>query len=132
MSKFIPYLIVAASCAPGFLQAEVTLDGKSATPEIISAIAGGEAIKVAPAAMKTAEEAFKVLCKAAGEGQTIYGLTVGVGLNKDRKFVDAKGDLTPEVIEASSKFQIGLIRAHSGSSAPTWTSAPPAPPWPPG
>ena len=115
MSKFIPYLIVAASCAPGFLQAEVTLDGKSATPEIISAIAGGEAIKVAPAAMKTAEEAFKVLCKAAGEGQTIYGLTVGVGLNKDRKFVDAKGDLTPEVIEASSKFQIGLIRAHSGS-----------------
>ena len=42
MSKFIPYLIVAASCAPGFLQAEVTLDGKSATPEIISAIAGGE------------------------------------------------------------------------------------------
>jgi len=25
------------------------------------------------------ENAFKVLCKAAGEGQTIYGLTVGVG-----------------------------------------------------
>ena len=73
------------------------------------------AVKIAPAAMKRSEDAFKVLCKAAGEGQMIYGLTVGVGLNKDRKFVDAKGELTQEVIDASSKFQTGLIRAHSGS-----------------
>ena len=115
MSKFLTYALVAATCLPATLQAEVTLDGHSATPEQIAAIAGGEAVKVAPAAMKHAEEAFKVLCKAAGEGQMIYGLTVGVGLNKDRKFVDAKGDLTPEVVEASRKFQTGLIRAHSGS-----------------
>jgi histidine ammonia-lyase len=115
MSKFLTYALVAATCLPATLQAEVTLDGHSATPEQIAAIAGGEAVKVAPAAMKHAEEAFKVLCKAAGEGQMIYGLTVGVGLNKDRKFVDAKGDLTPEVVAASRKFQTGLIRAHSGS-----------------
>ena len=119
MSRLIPYLIVAAACAPvNFLQAEAVLDGHSATPEIIAAIAGGESVKITPEAMKRSEQAFRVLCKAAGEGQMIYGLTVGVGLNKDRKFVDAKGELTPEVIEASSKFQTGLIRAHSGSVGP--------------
>jgi histidine ammonia-lyase len=119
MFKFFPYVIVAATCMPAtFLQAEVTLDGRSATPESIAAIAGGESVKIAPEAMKQAEDAFKVLCKAAGEGQMIYGLTVGVGLNKDRKFVDAKGELTQEVIDASRKFQTGLIRAHSGSVGP--------------
>jgi len=117
--KFFPYVVAAATCLPAtFLQAEVTLDGRTATPEIIAAIAQGESVKIAPEAMKTAENAFKVLCKAAGEGQIIYGLTVGVGLNKDRKYVDAKGDLTQEIIDASSKFQIGLIRAHSGSVGP--------------
>lgn len=115
MKKLFPYVIVAATCVPTLLQAEVTLDGRTATPEMIAAIAGGESVKVAPDAMKRSEEAFKVLCKAAGEGQMIYGLTVGVGLNKDRKFVDAKGELTQEVIDASRKFQTGLIRAHSGS-----------------
>jgi histidine ammonia-lyase len=119
MLKLISYVVVAATCLPAtMLQAEVTLDGHTATPESIAAIAGGESVKIAPAAMTQAENAFRVLCKAAGEGQTIYGLTVGVGLNKDRKFVDAKGDLTQEVIDASRKFQIGLIRAHSGSVGP--------------
>ena len=119
MRKLFPYLIVAATCVPAtFLQAEVTLDGRSATPELIAAIADGESVKIAPAAMKQAEDAFQALCKAAGEGQMIYGLTVGVGLNKDRKFVDAKGELTQEVIDASRKFQTGLIRAHSGSVGP--------------
>jgi len=118
MSKWLPYLLVAACVPVTCLQAEVTLDGRTATPERITAIAQGESVKIAPAAMKQAEDAFRVLCKAAGEGQMIYGLTVGVGLNKDRKFVDAKGDLTQEIIDASSKFQTGLIRAHSGSVGP--------------
>ena len=119
MLNISKFLVAAILCAPAtFANAEVTLDGHSATPESIAAIAGGEAVKVAPAAMKQAEDAFRVLCKAAGDGQMIYGLTVGVGLNKDRKFVDAKGELTQEVIDASSKFQTGLIRAHSGSVGP--------------
>jgi len=44
----------------------------------------------------------------------IYGLTVGVGLNKDRAMVDVHGKLTQEVIDASKKFNIGLLHAHSG------------------
>jgi histidine ammonia-lyase len=97
------------------LCADVTFNGHNATPETIAAVAGGEKVAIAPEAMKQVEAAHRVLVKAAAEGQMIYGLTVGVGLNKDRKFVDAKGELTQEIIDASRKFQTGLIRAHSGS-----------------
>ena len=55
-----------------------------------------------------------MLLNAAKDGQKIYGLTVGVGLNKDKKFVDAKGNLDAEVIKASTEFNIGLIHAHCG------------------
>ena len=119
MRIYVP-LVVASTV---FFQAsqtyaEVTLTGHNVTPELIAAIAQGEKVQIAPAAMKHVEKAHKVLVQAAAEGQMIYGLTVGVGLNKDRKFVDAKGELTHEVIDASRAFQTGLIRAHSGSVGP--------------
>jgi len=98
--------------------ADVTLTGHNATPELIAAIAQGERVMIAPEAAKQVEKAHKVLVQAAAEGQMIYGLTVGVGLNKDRKFVDAKGELTQEIIDASRKFQTGLIRGHCGSVGP--------------
>ncbi|ADO75486.1 HAL/PAL/TAL family ammonia-lyase [Stigmatella aurantiaca] len=119
MSQTALYVIIAAMflrAAPA--QADVTLDGKSATPEAIAAIAQGQPVKIAPEAFKRIEQAHRVLLQAAAEGQTIYGLTVGVGLNKDRAMVDAQGKLTEEVIEASRRFQVGLIRAHSGSVGP--------------
>ncbi|KVN46241.1 HAL/PAL/TAL family ammonia-lyase [Burkholderia ubonensis] len=98
--------------------ADVTLDGRSATPESIARIADGEAVAIAPAARERVVAAHDVLLKAAAAGQQIYGLTVGVGLNKDRKMVDAHGKLTSEVIDASTQFNVGLIRAHSGSVGP--------------
>ena len=64
--------------------------------------------------MQKIKKAHEILLSAAKDGQKIYGLTVGVGLNKDRSFVDAKGNLDAEVIEASTKFNIGLIHAHCG------------------
>lgn len=64
--------------------------------------------------MQKVKKAHEILLSAAKDGQKIYGLTVGVGLNKDRSFVDAKGNLDAEVIEASTKFNIGLIHAHCG------------------
>lgn len=119
MRKYIPYMVAAATFfQASHAQADVTLNGHNATPEIIAAIAQGERVTIAPEAAKQVVKAHKVLVQAAAEGQMIYGLTVGVGLNKDRKFVDAKGELTQEIIDASRKFQTGLIRAHSGSVGP--------------
>jgi histidine ammonia-lyase len=114
----LPVLIAAMFFCAAPSRADVILDGRSATPEAIAAIAQGQPVKIAPEALKRIEQAHRVLLQAASEGQTIYGLTVGVGLNRDRVMVDAQGKLTEEVIEASRRFQIGLIRAHSGSVGP--------------
>ncbi|MGO2370627.1 MAG: aromatic amino acid lyase, partial [Serratia sp. (in: enterobacteria)] len=94
--------------------ATVTLDGHSLTPQIVANVADGEAVAVAPAAMERVTMSHKVLIQAAQNGLKIYGLTVGVGLNKDRPMVDVHGKLTQEVVEASKKFNVGLLHAHSG------------------
>ncbi|EGC1291252.1 aromatic amino acid lyase [Salmonella enterica] len=96
--------------------ATVTLDGHSITPAIIASIADGEAVAIAPAAAERVKKAHQVLIEAAQNGQKIYGLTVGVGLNKDRPMVDVHGKLTDEVVAASRKFNIGLLHAHSGGT----------------
>ncbi|CAI1508692.1 Histidine ammonia-lyase [Serratia quinivorans] len=94
--------------------ATVTLDGHSITPQMIANVADGEAVAVAPAAINRVTLSHKVLIEAAQNGLKIYGLTVGVGLNKDRPMVDVHGKLTQEVIDASKKFNVGLLHAHSG------------------
>lgn len=94
--------------------AAVTLDGKSITPALIARVAAGESVAVNAAAMHTVTQAHQVLINAAQNGLKIYGLTVGVGLNKDRPVVDIHGKLTAELIDASKKFNVGLLRAHAG------------------
>ena len=94
--------------------ATVQLDGQHATPESIARIAYGESVSVAPQAMQRVRQAHETLLAAARGGQKIYGLTVGVGLNKDRSMVDIHGQLSQEVIDASRQFNVGLIHAHSG------------------
>uniref|UniRef100_UPI001A9F1F6A aromatic amino acid lyase n=1 Tax=Pseudomonas sp. 32_A TaxID=2813559 RepID=UPI001A9F1F6A len=84
MQRFLTRSAIALSlfaAVPAF--ADVTLDGRSVTPESIARIADGEAVSIAPAARQRVVAAHEVLLKAAAAGQQIYGLTVGVGLNKD-------------------------------------------------
>ena len=106
-------LIPALAC-----QATVVLDGKSATPEAIARIAQGEDVQVTQAASARVAQGHDLILEAAAEGQRIYGLTVGVGLNKDRQMVDVHGKLTPDVIEASMRFNAALLRAHSAGVGP--------------
>ena len=54
------------------------------------------------------------MLNAAKDGQKIYGLTVGVGLNKDKKFVDAKGNFRCWSYKSLNWFYTGLIYAHCG------------------
>lgn len=96
------------------LNASITLDGENLTSKDIAYISNGAKVDISKKAMQKIKKAHEILLSAAKDGQKIYGLTVGVGLNKDRSFVDAKGNLDAEVIEASTKFNIGLIHAHCG------------------
>lgn len=112
--KNFKILSIAAMLALNLSASDITLDGKGVTPQEIARIANGAKVKIDEAAMQKVKKAHEILLSAAKDGQKIYGLTVGVGLNKDRSFVDAKGNLDAEVIEASTKFNIGLIHAHCG------------------
>lgn len=92
--------------------AAIVLDGSSMTPALLRRIAAGEPVRVAPGVLERVMRAHAALLMSASRGQPIYGLTVGVGQNKDRAMVAAKGQLTPEMIGASSRFNADLIRSH--------------------
>ncbi|MBP0596221.1 aromatic amino acid lyase [Paraburkholderia sp. LEh10] len=109
----IAVVLASLSC-----QAAVTLDGTSVTPESIARVADGETVEVPASSLARVAKGHDVVLAAAADGQRIYGLTVGVGLNKDRQMVDAKGRLTPEVIDASMRFNAALLHAHSAGVGP--------------
>ncbi|MBC6525522.1 aromatic amino acid lyase [Escherichia marmotae] len=102
----------------------ITLDGEHLSIDQAWSIAlGDNDVKIAPKAMDRMEKSYDLVMTAAHSGTPVYGLTVGVGLNKDQPIFDAKGNLTPEVIDASKKFNAAALRAHSagvGSMLPDY------------
>ena len=91
----------------------VTLDGRSLTQEQAWAAANGEEVVIAPEAMKHLTDSYNLVMTAARQGVEIYGLTVGVGLNKDHHLFDAKGELTDVAKKASIDFNRNILRSHS-------------------
>ncbi|BCX78767.1 histidine ammonia-lyase [Campylobacter sp. 19-13652] len=111
--KIYKSLCVVAALAAS-LGADVLLDGASFDTAKVQAISKGEAVKIDPAALKRAQKSYDELINAAKSGVKIYGLTVGVGLNKDRQMIKPNGELSDELIKASERFNVGLIHAHCG------------------
>jgi phenylalanine and histidine ammonia-lyase len=96
--------------------ATITLDGTNLTIEDAWKIANNEAdVAIAPKAMKLLEDSYKLVLRSAASGQQVYGLTVGVGLNKDQKLFTADGKLTDAVIKASRAFNYNALRSHSAA-----------------
>lgn len=102
-------------CAASIVQAEtVTLDGKSLTIDQAMEIArGGSDVEIDPAARKMLDDTFDLVMQAARKGMAVYGLTTGVGLNKDKQLFDANGELTPDVLKASQDFNRNMLLAHA-------------------
>lgn len=115
---------LAASVATSFLllsgaaDATVTLTGADLTQDQAWRIAQGEEVAISKKAMKQVTDSNRLVMAAARAGVEIYGLTVGVGLNKDHHLFDAKGDLTPEVRKASIDFNRNILRSHSVGYGP--------------
>lgn len=116
---------IAASVATSLLllsgaaNATVTLTGADLTQDQAWRIAQGEEVAISKKAMKQVTDSNRLVMAAARAGVEIYGLTVGVGLNKDHHLFDAKGDLTPEVRKASIEFNRNILRSHSVGYGPT-------------
>lgn len=114
-SSFKLTATVSMLMACGLAQAAtITLDGSNLTLDQAWEIARGDAdVAIAPAALKHVEKSYQLVLEAAASGKPVYGLTVGVGLNKDKKLFTADGKLTPEVLQASREFNYNALRAHS-------------------
>lgn len=111
-------LSIVASLAINAMASTVVLDGHKVTSDQIVNIANGSKVDIDKSSLDRVVESHNFLMEAAKTGHKIYGLTVGVGLNKDRKMVDTNGQLSDEVLKASRDFNLGLIRAHAGSVGP--------------
>lgn len=93
----------------------VLLTGDGLTLAQVEAVARHSApVSIAPEAMKRVDLSHKLLLQSAREGKNVYGLTTGVGINKDK--VVFTGDvLSPEARNASEAFNARLLRTHAVS-----------------
>ena len=91
----------------------IVLDGTRLSIEDAWKIASGTAVvAIDPSAAKLMEDSHKLVMIAVAQGQSVYGLTVGVGFNRDKKLVAADGTLSPDVLEASRAFNYNILRSH--------------------
>lgn len=110
-----PLLMTLGLTFAGTLSAQtVVLDGAHLTMEDAWKVAQGEAdVAIAPEALDRVLKSHQLVMAAASSGKPVYGLTVGVGLNKDRSLFKANGELSDEVLKASREFNYNALRAHS-------------------
>lgn len=109
---------IAASVATSLLllsgaaNATVTLTGADLTQDQAWRIAQGEEVAISKKAMKQVTDSNRLVMAAARAGVEIYGLTVGVGLNKDHHL------LTPRVT-SPPKCARPALNSTATSFAPT-------------
>jgi histidine ammonia-lyase len=83
----------------------------------VSIARGGAGVSVPPEAMQRVQRSFDVLLEAACEDKPIYGLTRGVGENKD-KTVFPGGQITPAGRHLSEQFNANLLRVQATATGP--------------
>ncbi len=120
--------VVPASVPPAWSAqtgrpATVELGGEGLTMEQVVDVARNQAdVEVSSAAMDRVDRSFDVVLEAAVQNVPVYGLTVGVGLNKDKpvfKEVGGQRVLSEELLDASRAFNLDSLRAHgSGVGEP--------------
>lgn len=109
--SLLPSLSLAAN-------APVVLAGNGLTLEQVEAVARSNApVRIDAEAMKRVDLSHRLLLQSAREGKNVYGLTNGVGINKDK--VIFTGDvLSPEARTASENFNARLLRTHAVAVGP--------------
>ncbi|MGB3513309.1 MAG: aromatic amino acid ammonia-lyase, partial [Microcoleaceae cyanobacterium] len=97
----------------------ITLTGQNlTTADVVQVAKHGAKVTISNEALSRVQKSHEILLLAAQSGHQIYGLTAGVGLNKDQAFVDASGGLDEELIRVSKEFNRNLIYAHSAGAGP--------------
>ncbi len=109
----------AAAKAPGSpARTSVALDGQHLTiPRVIAVAQRNALVTVPPAAMTRVQRSFDLLLEAAREDKPIYGLTRGVGENKDKTIIKG-GVIDAETRRLSEQFNANLLRVQATATGP--------------
>lgn len=122
MQSMVKKSLVAMSISLAFGMANartIILDGSHLTMDQAWKVAVGRAdVAIADQSIELLKKSHELVMASAAKGQAVYGLTVGVGLNKDRPLFTADGQLTKEVLEASKAFNYNALRSHSAGVGP--------------
>lgn len=94
-----------------------SIDGQNLTVEQVVGLARDDSAKITltESAGKRIAEGFDLVMEAALRGKAVYGLTVGVGWNKDRPVFamkDGKRVLDDDLLKLSRAFNSTSLRAH--------------------
>ena len=81
--------------------------------DIIEVARRGRQVEISPQARARVVTTFEVVLAAARAHLPVYGLTTGVGWNKDKSALQAAGALDPDLMAASQRFNLGTLRAHA-------------------
>lgn len=90
---------------------------RTLTIDMVNQVASQQVnVQINDAARKNIQAGYDTVIQAALNNKAVYGLTVGVGWNKDKPvFHEEKGErvLSPELIALSKQFNQSSLRAHS-------------------
>src|SRR5690606_28489113 len=89
---FLSSIVVMLFALPSMAATtKVVLDGHSLTIDEVLSVSKGEVeVAISPEAMKQVEAGFAVVMEAALQGKPVYGLTTGVGWNKDKSVFEER------------------------------------------
>jgi histidine ammonia-lyase len=108
-------VLFATACAHAAnARRPLVLAGNPLTVDEILEVAQQERpVELAPKARARVAAAFEVVLAAARAHLPVYGLTTGVGWNKDQAVLAQTGALDPDLLAASRRFNLGTLRAHA-------------------
>jgi histidine ammonia-lyase len=90
------------------------LSGKPlSVADVIAVARDGRTVEIDAKARARVDTTFEVVLAAARAHLPVYGLTTGVGWNKDKDALKTAGALDPDLMAASQRFNISTLRAHA-------------------
>ncbi len=118
----LSFAAFGAAAARDAAPAPLVLDGASLTAEsLVEAARSARPVDVTAECWARVRDGARLVREAAAACQPIYGLTTGVGANKDRESLDCAalvgddGTLSGEVLEASEAFNRALLFAQAAA-----------------
>ena len=105
---------VAALGRADDMRRPLVLSGEAlSVADIIEVARRGRPVEISPNGRARVAATFEVVLAAARAHLPVYGLTTGVGWNKDKVALPAAEALDPDLMAASQRFNLGTLRAHA-------------------